>query len=987
MAGSGGIAVAVALELTVLFLFYVAVQVFYQQVVVQFLPSGHSVVSRLVGEVGEVGDGQFRVLCIEGQGLVVGVVDLLLVAALQLVLHGLDVANDAVVEQVLEVCQTVEDPEGSVVAIGQHVAVAHAVFYRHLADGAVERRVDCRVGVVDAEPDDASDGVGQPRTALGDEGESCLHHLDAALVEVGFSIVLPIERVEAEGRAEGTCAGVEGLVVFSSLEVVALEGHHVAEADLVLGLDIQGHAVGEVLSSDVVQILVHAVAYLVEHGPHAEVAHACGAEVDGGIGGAEVEVLVLAGEVAFAAGEVDDVMFVDDLNVFVVQFLPVFVGDGGLAVAQGKGGDACGVGVAAHIAVGDTDGHPNGAFLRALGHHLHIPHLIGVADGERLAIAAIAVFFHQIGHDLDGVTGRGAALEGDKHEATVVDDAVGVHQFFAAAEGGLAEGHLVLVDIAHHLVGVWRLRHAATWGIGAAVVAHAHTACRPVGGRCEVELAIADVRVGAVADEIGAVDAGAFGDEEVGAGLCRAEGGQQGDEDEVLDRFHDVVFFWGKGMNIFVYLCAKYSSMQSTIPLAERLRPTTLDDYIGQKHIIGENAVLRRAIESGRVPSMIFWGPPGVGKTTLAYIISKQVKRQFFQLSAVSSGVKEVREVIDRARMAPEAPILFIDEIHRFSKSQQDSLLGAVEKGLVTLIGATTENPSFEVISPLLSRCQVYVLKSLEKEDLEILLDKAVKALEYDFGKKITVKEPEALMKISGGDGRKLLNAIELVVTSLNDLDMAAEELVITNDFTTDCIQSNLVKYDKQGEMHYDIISAFIKSMRGSDPNAALYYLARMIEAGEDPLFIARRMLILASEDIGNANPNALLLANACFDAVNKIGWPESRIILSQTVTYLAASPKSNAAVAAIDAAQALVRETGDLPVPLHLRNAPTKLMKDLGYHDGYKYAHAFAGNFVEQEFLPDEISGTVLYMPQDNPRERELRKSLREKWKEKYGY
>ena len=337
--------------------------------------------------------------------------------------------------------------------------------------------------------------------------------------------------------------------------------------------------------------------------------------------------------------------------------------------------------------------------------------------------------------------------------------------------------------------------------------------------------------------------------------------------------------------------------------------------------------------------------------------------------------------------MAPEAPILFIDEIHRFSKSQQDLLLGAVENGLVTLIGATTENPSFEVISPLLSRCQVYVLKSLEKEDLQILLDKAVKALEYDFGKKITVKEPEALMQISGGDGRKLLNAIELVVTSLNDMDMAAEELVVTNDFTTNCIQSNLVKYDKQGEMHYDIISAFIKSMRGSDPNAALYYLARMIEAGEDPLFIARRMLILSSEDIGNANPNALLLANACFDAVNKIGWPESRIILAQTVTYLASSPKSNAAVAAIDAAQDLVRKTGDLSVPLHLRNAPTKLMKDLGYADGYKYAHAYQGNFVEQEFLPSEISGTVLYVPQDNPRERELRKNLREKWKEKYGY
>ena len=427
--------------------------------------------------------------------------------------------------------------------------------------------------------------------------------------------------------------------------------------------------------------------------------------------------------------------------------------------------------------------------------------------------------------------------------------------------------------------------------------------------------------------------------------------------------------------------------MKSTIPLAERLRPTSLDNYIGQKHIIGENAVLRRAIESGRVPSMIFWGPPGVGKTTLAYIISKQVKRQFFQLSAVSSGVKEVREVIDRARMAPEAPILFIDEIHRFSKSQQDSLLGAVEKGLVTLIGATTENPSFEVISPLLSRCQVYVLKSLEKEDLAVMLEKAVKALEYDYGKKIVVQEPEALMRISGGDGRKLLNAIELVVSSLDDLDPEAKELVVTNDFTTETIQSNLVKYDKQGEMHYDVISAFIKSMRGSDPNAALYYLARMIEAGEDPLFIARRMLILASEDIGNANPNALLLANTCFDAVNKIGWPESRIILSQTATYLASSAKSNAAVAAIDMAQAIVKQTGDLSVPLHLRNAPTKLMKELGYHEGYKYAHAFEGNFVEQEFLPEAIAGTKIYDPQDNPREREIRKSLRDKWKEKYGY
>lgn len=421
--------------------------------------------------------------------------------------------------------------------------------------------------------------------------------------------------------------------------------------------------------------------------------------------------------------------------------------------------------------------------------------------------------------------------------------------------------------------------------------------------------------------------------------------------------------------------------------MAERLRPTSLADYIGQKHIIGENAVLRRAIETGRVPSIIFWGPPGVGKTTLAYIISKQVQRQFFQLSAVSSGVKEVREVIDRARMLPEAPILFIDEIHRFSKSQQDSLLGAVEKGLVTLIGATTENPSFEVISPLLSRCQVYVLKSLEREDLEIMLKKAAEVLQADLGKPIVLQETEALLKISGGDGRKLLNAIELVVNSLYDKDENAAELVVTNDFTTDCIQSNLVKYDKLGEMHYDIISAFIKSIRGSDPNAAVYYLARMIEAGEDPLFIARRMLILSSEDIGNANPNALLLANACFDAVNKVGWPESRIILSQTVTYLASSAKSNAAVAAIDAAQSLVQNTGDLPVPLHLRNAPTKLMKEIGYGDGYKYAHAFEGNFVEQEFLPEQISGTKLYDPQDNPRERELRKSLRDRWKDKYGY
>ena len=427
--------------------------------------------------------------------------------------------------------------------------------------------------------------------------------------------------------------------------------------------------------------------------------------------------------------------------------------------------------------------------------------------------------------------------------------------------------------------------------------------------------------------------------------------------------------------------------MRTTTPLAERLRPTSLDGYIGQEHLIGPNAVLRHAIESGHIPSMIFWGPPGVGKTTLAYIISNQVQRQFFVLSAVSSGVKDVREVYDRARMAPEPPILFIDEIHRFSKAQQDSLLGAVEKGLVTLIGATTENPSFEVISPLLSRCQVYILKELEKDDLKKLIVNAIEVLKQDFKKDIIIKEDEALMQISGGDARKLLNAIDLVVGMLDDASPKAKKLVVDNEVTTKYIQSNLLKYDRLGEMHYDIISAFIKSMRGSDPNAAVYYLARMIEAGEDPLFIARRMLILASEDIGNANPNALLLANACFDAVNKIGWPESRIILSQTAIYLASSAKSNAAVVSIDSAQALVRKTGNLSVPLHLRNAPTKLMKDIGYHDGYKYAHSYPGNFVEQEFLPEEISGTRLYSPQENPKEIELRRSLKAKWKDKYGY
>lgn len=384
---------------------------------------------------------------------------------------------------------------------------------------------------------------------------------------------------------------------------------------------------------------------------------------------------------------------------------------------------------------------------------------------------------------------------------------------------------------------------------------------------------------------------------------------------------------------------------------------------------------------------MIFWGPPGVGKTTLAYIISKQVKRQFYVLSAVTSGVKDVRDVFAKARMAPDTPVLFIDEIHRFSKSQQDSLLGAVEKGLVILIGATTENPSFEVISPLLSRCQVFILKSLEKEDLEQLLSKAIETLEQDYERKIILEESEALMHISGGDARKLLNAVELVVSMIYESDPDVEAVVINNEVTNRYVQNNLLKYDRLGEMHYDIISAFIKSIRGSDPNAAVYYLARMIDAGEDPLFIARRMLILSSEDIGNANPNALLLANACFDAVNKIGFPESRIILSQTAIYLASSLKSNASYLAIDNAQEMVRKTGDLSVPLHLRNAPTKLMKDIGYSDGYKYAHDYAGNFVEQEFLPKEIAGTKFYEPQNNPKENELRNILRYRWKSKYNY
>lgn len=427
--------------------------------------------------------------------------------------------------------------------------------------------------------------------------------------------------------------------------------------------------------------------------------------------------------------------------------------------------------------------------------------------------------------------------------------------------------------------------------------------------------------------------------------------------------------------------------MKNAIPLAERLRPVHLDQYIGQEHLVGPNAILRKAIEAGKLPSMIFWGPPGVGKTTLSYIISKQLDRQFYVLSAIQAGVKDVRDVIANAKMLPKAPILFIDEIHRFSKSQQDSLLGAVEKGLITLIGATTENPSFEVIGPLLSRCQVYVLKPLENDHLEKLIELAINTLQDDYGISIQFDAKEALFQISGGDARKLLNAIELCVSILSENHDTKTPLIINGEQLKSIIQNNLVKYDKSGEMHYDIISAFIKSLRGSDPNAAVYYLARMTEAGEDPLFIARRMLILASEDIGNANPNALLLANACFDAVNKIGWPEGRIILAQTAIYLACSAKSNASYMAIGKAQQEVRKSGDLSVPLHLRNAPTSLMEKLGYGADYKYAHDYTGNFANQEFLPESISGSCFYSPGDNPREHEMRQQLRRLWKTKYGY
>ena len=419
-------------------------------------------------------------------------------------------------------------------------------------------------------------------------------------------------------------------------------------------------------------------------------------------------------------------------------------------------------------------------------------------------------------------------------------------------------------------------------------------------------------------------------------------------------------------------------------PLAERLRPKTLDEYIGQKHLVGENAVLRNMIESGRMVSFILWGPPGVGKTTLALIVANQLKVPFYTLSAVSSGVKEVREVIDKARHSgffnSNAPILFIDEIHRFSKSQQDSLLAAVEQGVVTLIGATTENPSFEVIRPLLSRCQLYVLKPLEKEDLLELLHRAITE-DVELKKlDINMKETGAILRYSGGDARKLLNILELVVGAAN-----SNKVEITDDSVVACLQQTPLAYDKDGELHYDIISAFIKSIRGSDPDAALYWLARMIEGGEDPKFIARRLIISASEDVGLANPNALLLANAAFDAVSKIGWPEGRIPLAEATVYLATSAKSNSAYNGIAEALSLVKKTGNLPVPLHLRNAPTKLMADLGYHDGYKYAHDYPGNFVIQQYLPDSIKDERLWHAQHSPNEEKMYQRMISCWGDRF--
>ena len=426
--------------------------------------------------------------------------------------------------------------------------------------------------------------------------------------------------------------------------------------------------------------------------------------------------------------------------------------------------------------------------------------------------------------------------------------------------------------------------------------------------------------------------------------------------------------------------------MNPSIPLAERLRPQTLVDLVGQEHLSSQDSVLQKAIAKGKVPSMILWGPPGVGKTTLANIIATTFNSDYYQLSAISSGVKELREVIEEAK-TKTGVILFIDEIHRFNKGQQDALLGAVEKGIITLIGATTENPSFEVNSALLSRCQVFILKALDKNALLKLIDQAIQKDPLFNGQSIEIKETEALMQLSGGDGRKLLNLLELSVEALIDIEKKGTQLVLTNDWVMEVAQTNIALYDKNGEQHYDIISAFIKSMRGSDPNGAVYWLSRMIAGGEDVKFIARRMLIFSSEDIGNANPNAFLLANACFDAVTKIGYPESRIILSQCAIYLASSPKSNASYEAINNGLALVDKTGNLPVPLHLRNAPTKLMKDLSYGKNYQYSHMGENNFIEQEYLPEALKNTTLYLPQKNTREQEIKKFLQERWKGKYGY